>query len=944
MPATDVRILLLGPLEVRAGGRVVALPGRRVRALLAVLALSAGRPVATEVLADRIWGEELPANVRGSLQTAVMRLRRELGASTVERSPGGYLLRVDRDAVDALRFERLVESAGDARGPGPAGQRDRLAEALALWRGDPFDESLSEWLSSHERQRLIELQLSTLERVADLDATGAWTAELSHAVARHPLRESLWVRLMRALHGAGRQAEALEQYAQARASIAAELGVEPGPELRSAYTELLAADASSTPPAVEPVLAGTEPPRQLPADIPHFTGRAAELAELDALVSRAGPVVIAAITGPGGAGKTSLAVNWARRVCDRFPDGQVYLNLRGFSAGRPVPAMEALGTMLRAVGVPDPQMPDGLEARSALLRTRLAGKRMLVLLDNARAVDQVRPLIPGTAGCVVLVTSRNQLRGLGSRDGARLLPLDPLDASDAANLIAATVGAERAAAEPTAVGQLVRYAGGLPLALTIAGERAQRYGGMSLAAVARELADERYRLDSLGDPDDAQNDLRAVFSWSYAALDDQAAAYFRLLGMMPAGDFGADAAACLADLCGLDGPAAAARTMDRLVAANLLQQPCPGRYQYHDLLRVYAAEQAREKTSATELDRAVERVLDYYLDGVCRGAAVVSPHRSAGEPAPPSPLQPARLDGYAGALAWWEVERRAVVGAVELAAAHGHDEHVWQLAWHTGPLLARSRIADDVLLVARLGLAAADRLGDDRARYLTASTLGTAYRRLRRYDEAVATLETALRCSRRCGHPAAEALILTRLGSSHTDGGRPDVAPAHHEQALAALDRSAAAPVPGDVLTPSRAGILLNLGGSYLRSGDLGLGMRYTREAVAAARRTGHRQVEAQAHGNLAEGYLAAGDYTAAEGAATEALDWMRSDLRVGDAIAETLLTRGLALVGLGRVGEAPRAWQEALFSLSDAEHPLATRLRRLLAEHGSGPSRRRHA
>src|SRR6266545_2498586 len=270
MPATDVRILLLGPLEVRAGGRVVALPGRRVRALLAVLALSAGRPVATEVLADRIWGEELPANVRGSLQTAVMRLRRELGASTVERSPGGYLLRVDRDAVDALRFERLVESAGDARGPGPAGQRDRLAEALALWRGDPFDESLSEWLSSHERQRLIELQLSTLERVADLDATGAWTAELSHAVA---------------LHGAGRQAEALEQYAQARASIAAELGVEPGPELRSAYTELLAADASSTPPAVEPVLAGTEPPRQLPADIPHFTGRAAELAELDALVS-----------------------------------------------------------------------------------------------------------------------------------------------------------------------------------------------------------------------------------------------------------------------------------------------------------------------------------------------------------------------------------------------------------------------------------------------------------------------------------------------------------------------------------------------------------------------------------------------------------------------------------------------------------------------------------
>ena len=940
MSAEGVEVLLLGPLEARVGGVAVPLPGRRVRTLLAVLALSAGRPVATDVLADRIWGEDLPANVRGSLQTAVMRLRRELGAETVERSPGGYLLRVDRSAVDALRFEQLAgDSCGDSSGDS---RQDRLGAALALWRGDPFEESLSDWLSDHERPRLVELYLSTLERLADLDRTGAWMVELSDAVARHPLRESLWVRLMRSLHGAGRSAEALEQYSQARASIAAELGVEPGPELRLAYTEMLAADAEQVEaPSARAGEPAFEPPRQLPADISHFTGRQAELAELDAVAARTDAVAIAAITGPGGAGKTSLAVHWAHRARDRFPDGQVYLNLRGFSAGRPVAAVDALGMLLRAVGVPDRDVPDGLEPRSALLRTRLAGKRMLVLLDNARAVDQVRPLLPGTAGCVVLVTSRNQLRGLGSRNGARRLPLTALDPAAGAELIAASIGADRAAAEPNAVSRLVRYAGGLPLALTIAGERALRYGEQSLAAVAGELADEHRRLDSLGDPDDPENDLRAVFSWSYAALDEETAAYFRLLGTMPSGDFGADAAACLADLCGLDGATAAARTLDRLVAANLLEQPCPGRYQYHDLIRVYAAELGRRATAPDELDRAIDRVLDYYLDGVFRAAAIVAPHRLAGESAPPSPVQAARLDDHAEALAWWEIERRAVAGAVELATAHGRDSYAWQLAWHTGPLLARSRVSDDVLLVAELGLAAADRLGDHRARYLAAGTLGLVYHRLRRHEDAVTTFESAMRSCRRRGHPAAEALILTRLGSSCHDAGRMRAALAYHEQALAALDRAEAAPVAGDVLTPSRAGILLNLGGSHTRSGDPAAGIKYTLEAVAAARRSGHHQVEAQAQGNLAEAYLAQGDYAEAAAAAEEALHWMRRYLRVGEPIAETLHTLGLALVALGRTDESRQAWHEALFSLADADHPLAVRLHGLLADHASARNRR---
>lgn len=442
MPGLAVGVL--GQLEISVDGRRVRLTTGRLRALLAVLAMSAGQIVSMERLTAAVWGDDPPHNPKRSLQTYAARLRSELDVSVISSHAGGLALDVGTDAVDALRFELVLDDA--SRQTTPAEERQLLEEALGLWRGEPFEGVESRWLEETVASRLTERRLSALERRIDLDLAagrhGELVSELNEWTALCPLRESLWARLLVVLDRCGRRADALERYHQIRLRIADELGVDPSPELQQVFADLLADQPALEPPPPAPVPVGV--PQQLPAPPPVFVGRAAELIQLDDL-DDSSTVVITAIDGMAGVGKTTLAIHAAHQVADRYPDGQLFLDLHGFTEGiEPVDPSDALDRMLRSLGVPGEQIPSQLDDRAALYRSHLADQRVLILLDNAATEAQIMPLIPGSTGCLVMITSRRRLAAL---DQTRAVTLDVLPLADALRLFTTTAGSGRLAAE-----------------------------------------------------------------------------------------------------------------------------------------------------------------------------------------------------------------------------------------------------------------------------------------------------------------------------------------------------------------------------------------------------------------------------------------------------------------------------------------------------------------
>ncbi len=786
-----LRVGVLGPVTVWREGHELGAGQPRQLAVLGVLASRANRVVSRGELVDAVWGEEPPASAENGIYTYVAGLRRVLepdghdrgSAARPRRGPGlvlvssggGYLLRLGPGGLDAGHFEECLDRA---RGLRAAGDTDGAAcavnEALALWRGQPFA-GVPGPFAEAERQRLAELRTTAAEERADLMLDQgqhvAAVPELAALTAEHPLRERARGLLMVALYRSGRQAEALRAFRDARERLADELGISPGAELTRLHERLLATDpaldapaarrltgparvppSAAVPPAVPavPAVAAVAGPAQLPPEPSGFAGRAAELSWLQATLPgqpapdgapQASPVVL--ITGTAGVGKTTLAVRFARQAVPLFPDGQLYVNLRGFDpAGAPMPPGTTLPWFLNALGVPARHVPSAVEAQSALLRTLLGGKRMLLLLDNAHDADQVRPLLPGSPGCLVLVTSRSQLTGLVV-DGARALPLDVLGAEEAAELVAGRLGAERAAGESTAVAELVAHCAGLPLALSVTCARAAARPGMRLADLAAELADARGRLDALR-TGEAATDLRAVFSWSADKLSGQAGRMFRLLGVHHGPDISAAAAASLAAVTLAEARAALAE----LTRASLLTESPAGRFGCHDLLRAYTAELAAATLSDTEGLQARRRVLDHYLWTAHAAMARLYPARD--QVPPPPPLDGVAAEGFCGqgaydaALAWFDAEDRVLANVIEQAAAQRQDEHCWKLAWYWAPLLNRRGRTDELLAVARTAVLSAGRLGDRDALAHVHRELGNVTGRHGDYQAAEEHLRKAL--------------------------------------------------------------------------------------------------------------------------------------------------------------------------------------------------------
>lgn len=727
--------------------------------MLAGLLLRANRVVPVDELGRWLWNDDRRRS-KGALQTYVLRLRRALGDQvSIRTESGGYLIEVDDDLLDLSRFRALAARGQAALDGGESRQAAaHFAEALAQWRGPALLNVESDALHRDEAGQLAEERLRVRELWADalLEAGeyGTIVPELTRLTRENPLRERLHEQLMVALYRSGRQAEALDVHRRISGVLADELGLDPGPSLQRTRQAILTGTDAAEPAryrlGVEPLV-----PHQLPADPRTFAGRESDLKALHALLPEAldadASTPIASVEGMGGIGKTTLSVHFAHEIADRFPGGQIHLNLRGYGPGEPVEPAAALEAMLTALGVPCEQIPADLDGRAASWRTHTAGRRLLIVLDNANRTEQVRPLLPGP-GCLVLITSRWQLRALVATHGARRVALAELGAEDAVELLASTIGLERVARDPAATERFVRYCGGLPLAIRILAVRVAQFPGLPLDEFVDSLESEHDLLGSFDLADGDGTNIRSVFSYSYQALEPSAARLLRLLGLSTGVDFSVPAAAAVA---GLD----LTRTrplLTTLAAAHLLAQPRPGRYQFHDLIRAYAGEAAEQVDTAEERDAALDRLLGWYLATAFNASRRMRPERYY------RLLEPARLDGlafaeYHDALDWFDEEAGNLIAAVHLARRRRRDDVCWKLAWLLQSYFGTRSRLDDWRSVFGVALEAARDGGHRPGEAGILSGLGVVNGVVRQYEESRHYLERVLTIQRELGAREGEA-------------------------------------------------------------------------------------------------------------------------------------------------------------------------------------------
>ncbi|GIG88593.1 AfsR/SARP family transcriptional regulator [Plantactinospora endophytica] len=929
---------VLGPLEVRIAGAAVAVPDGRPRQLLTALLLNANQFVSVESLMDLLWREnEAPPTARKAVQVYMSKLRQlfaDVPQVAVRASRHGYRLDVPADALDLRRFRDIAARAAAA----PPGSADPdatarlLAEALDLWRGP----ALAELTGTARGQRLSaalgeERIVATEARLDALLRAGAHrqvAGEAAQLLAEHPLRERLRGQLMIALYRCGRQAEALSVFEAGRQLLREDLGLDPGRELRDLHVAILngtvehlvprvaaTANLRPTPLAVQPVV-----PAQLPTDLPSFVGRTSYLDQLDGLVAawsgRPSAPLVVSLTGTAGIGKTTLAVHWAHRIRHRFPDGQLYVNLRGFDPGAaPTSPGEAIQGFLDALPAPAGRIPLGLTAQTGLYRSLLADRRVLIVLDNARDAEQIRPLLPGASASLVVVTSRNRLTSLVTAEGAQPVRVDLLTAAESRELLAARLAPHRLAAEPEALDRIVGHCARLPLALAIVAARAATNPEFRLAAIAAELGEARGNLDVFDDGDRA-TDVRAAFSWSYRTLGPPSQRLFRLLGLHPGGIGTAAGAASLAGV-----PAERVRPLlTELARAHLITEPTPGRYGMHDLLRAYARELVDGHEPEPARRAAVHRLLDHYLHTAHRANRMLYPYRmSITLPDVAPDVAGERLGDKQQALAWFTDERATLLTAVEYAARNGFDGHSWQLAWTLATFLRRGGYWHGKIAAHRAALEAARRLGDRAGEAHMQRGLGVAYAGMLRYDDAHRHLVLALDLFAELADPVQRADVHHGLAWVCDRQGDHETSLHHSLEALALYRRIA------DLA--GLAATLNSVGWTHARLGNYSEALRYCHESLVLCNEYDDDAYRANACDSLGYTYHQLGEDEKAVEHYRRAVELHRG---AGSRYYETrTLTRlGDLFAASGDLGGADRVWREALDILTELDHPDAAEVR----------------
>lgn len=948
----EMEFRLLGPLAVRCDGIDRPVRHGKQRAVLAALLFGANRAVPRDELARTLWGAEPPPSAETTIRNYVRRLRDalgEVGRARIATVPGGYLLSLAPGELDVSRFESLLRTSHTAARDG-AWERAaaQATAALALWRGEPLEDVPSDVLALREVPRLAELRLQALETRIDADLHlgrhADVIAELQGLVQAHPLREHLQALLMVGLYRCGRQAEALVAYRQARLALVEEIGAEPGPELTELHQRILSADralanpdpapapesaatmAPEAAPEVEPARRPV-PPRELPGPVPHFVGRENALAALAALTgihreqAPPGAVVIAVISGTAGVGKTTLAVHFAHRVASRFPDGQLHVNLHGFDPSRaPVTPEDAIHGLLQGLGVPADQIPASLEARTRLYRSLLADRRTLVLLDNARDAGQVRPLLPGGTGCMVLVTSRNQLTGLVAAEAAVPVTLGVLSAGEAREMLRGRLGSLRVKAESAAVSRLIEASARLPLALSIVAARAASRPWTSLTDLATELEDVPGTLDGF-DAGDGVTSVRTALSWSYQQLSDACARLFRLLSVHPGPDVSVPAAASLAAM-----PVAGARqALDELSQAHLVTEHASGRFAFHDLLRAYTAELAACRDSEPERRAALHRTLDHYLHSAYAATGALYPARDqlAFEALQPG-AQPEELADARAASNWLSAEYQVILAVIALAAETGFDRYAQWLPEMLATYLDRTGRWQDGVTVLQISLTAAERRGDRPAQARVLRFLGRSLVRLERYPGGQDYLEQALELFRELDDRLGEARTQLAIGMAVAYQGQTAAALWHNQQALA-LFRDIGHR-PGTAAALNDVALCQVELGAYQEAATGGM------LAVDLHRELGNRDGEAISWGGLGRAYRGL-DRTADAIACYRRAVSLMEDLGHSYNQATVLIDLGDAHAALGHRVAARGAWEQALGILEDLTHPDAAMARARLGE-----------
>jgi DNA-binding SARP family transcriptional activator len=840
----DIRVL--GSVEAEIHGADVNLGPRQQRLVLGLLALEAGRLVSVDRLVELIWPVSAPRTAEHAVRVCVSRLRAALSAagagaedaSIIAKGPG-YLLRTDPARIDAHRFQKLIDRA---RGAEDATAVALLEDALGLWRGpalaDAAEEVRARLCAGLEESRLAAAE-DRLDALLRLGSHRQALGELTALARARPDRERVIELLMLALHRGGRTSQALDTYRETRARLREELGIEPGERLRNLELRILREDPALCPPETQaaptPDTAPVRAPALLPPGIADFTGRDAHLRWLSEMIPQGSAAMpIAVIAGSAGVGKTALAVRWAHSVRDRFPDGQLYIDLRGCTLDAPVRPEQALAHFLRATGVPPGQVPVDAAEAAGMFRSLLADKRMLVLLDDACSAEQVRPLLPASSGCQVVITSRNRLDGLVARDSARRATLEVLSLPEALTLLGRMLGEDRVAAEPEAAAELARTCALLPLALRIAAAQLSGQPGRLIRDHLAELrrGDLLAKLENAGDTEAA---VGAAFELSYTALEPAVRRLFGLIGLVPGPEVTAEAAAALAG-CDADD---AARLLDRLAAAHLVDHAAPGRYTMHDLLRRYAAERALKTQDEHTRQLATERLLAYYLSSALVAADLLYPYMlRLPALAQAAAVHAASLSDRSAALAWLDAERPNLVAAVHAAAGHAaHREAAWLLADALRGYFYLRRHVPEWLAVAHAALAAAEAEHHTQALAAAHFSLGTAHMSRNQYPESFEHYGIARELSRASGWLLGEASVLVNLGVIEEDLGNLDAAADAVGEALPLIRKAGARHV--------EATALANLGAARETAGHLDEAAAYYRQASEINREVGDRHGEA---------------------------------------------------------------------------------------------------